>query len=101
MAANTKDKIIEAFSHPTIHPIVRQPTYELIAEVYLKLNINAASVHLHRGNGQLDLLFLIVQPEVYNTLSTTLFLLPTNSGQNLTILEGVLGLQISDIRCRH
>ena len=51
MTATTAEKIIETFPHPTIIPIIGQPNYESIAEVHLKLNTNAASIHSHRGNG--------------------------------------------------
>ena len=37
-------KIIKAFPHPTIIPIISQPNYKNIAELYLKLNANTASV---------------------------------------------------------
>jgi len=79
------DKIIETFPHPTITPIIGQPTYESIAELHLKLNANAASVHSNRGNGALGLLFLTIKPEVYSTLSNVPFLPPTNPGSNPSI----------------
>ena len=41
---STIDKIVEGFPFPTIDPIIREPNYEKIAEVHLKLNSNAASV---------------------------------------------------------
>ena len=63
-------KIIESFPHPTIVPIVEQPTYETITKLHLKLNTNAVSIHSNRGNGQLDLIFLTLKLEVYNTIST-------------------------------
>ena len=47
------DKIMEALIHQTYQPIVGQPYYEYISEFHLKLNINAASVHSHTGNGLL------------------------------------------------
>ena len=69
-------------------PIIRQPTYETIAQVHLKLKANGASVHSYRGNGQLGLLYLIVQPDICNTLSDVPFNLPVNLGQHSVILEG-------------
>ena len=95
------DKIIETFPHPTITPIIGQPTYESIAELHLKLNANAASVHSNHGNGALGLLFLTIKPEVYSTLSNVPFLPPTNPGSNPSIPTGSTGPQISDIRRRH
>ena len=58
------DKVVELFPHPTVQPIVGQPSYETIAELELKLNTNAASVHSNRGDGKLGLLFLTVKPAV-------------------------------------
>ena len=65
----TIDKIKHAFPHPTIDPIVGQPGYENIKQMHLSINANAASIVSHLGNGRLGLLFLTVQPAVYNTLS--------------------------------
>ena len=63
------DKIVEGFPHPNIHPIIGIPTYEGIAEIHIKLNSNAASVHSELGNGALELLAFTVTPAVYNTLA--------------------------------
>ena len=99
------EKIVESFPYPTVPPIVGQPSYETIAELQLKLNTNAASIHSHRGNGHLGLLFLTVKPAVYNTQSTVTFIPPTNPGQSPTVPTGSTGPQIADIimkvcRCR-
>ena len=66
-------KILESFPHSTIVSIIRQLTYEIIAQVYLKLNANAVSVHSPRGNRQLGLLYLTVYPYVYIILLNVLF----------------------------
>ena len=95
------EKILESFPHPTVSPIIGQPSYETIAELQLKLNTNAASIYSHRGKVRLGLLFLTVKPAVYNTQSTVTFDPPTNPGQNPTIPTGSAGLQILDIRRRH
>ena len=95
------DKVVELFPHPTVQPIVGQPSYESIAELELKLNTNAASVHSNRGDGKLGLLFLTVKPAVYNTQSMVPFNPPTNPGQNPTIAAGSTGPQISEIRRQH
>ena len=95
------DKIIESFSHPIILPIVDQPTYETLAEIYLKLNTHAASVYYHLGNGQLVLLYLAVMPDVYNTQSAIDFVPPPNMGPSSTIPDGSTGTQISSIRVQN
>ena len=82
-------------------PIIGQPTHETIAEVHSKLNANAASVHSHRGNGQLGLLYLTLKPEVYNTLSNVPFEPPVNPGQHPNIPEGSTGPQAASVRKEH
>ena len=94
----TPDRIIESFPHPTIMPIVGQPTYETLAEIHLKLNTNAASVQSHLGNGRLGLLFLTVSPAVYNTQSAVVFIPPANPGAAALIPAGSTGPQIADLR---
>ena len=61
-------KIVEGFPFQTIDPIVRSPTYKKIAEVHLKLNLNATYVHSNLGNGTLGILYLTLSPTVYSTL---------------------------------
>ena len=95
------DKVVESFPHPTVQPIVGQPSYKTIAELQLKLNTNAASVFSNRGNGKLGLLFLTVKPAVYDTQSTVTFTPPSNPGQNPSIPSGATGAQITEIRRTH
>ena len=84
----SSEKIIETFPHPTITPIVGQPNYESIAELHLKINTNAASVHSNRGNGYLGHLYLTIKPAACNALSATPFLPPLNPGPNPNIPTG-------------
>ena len=99
--SSSLEKIVESFPHPTVTPIVGQPSYEMIAEIQLKLNTNAASIYSHCGNGRLGLFLLTVKPTVYNTQSTEMFDPPTKHGQNPTIPTSSTGLQIADIRRWH
>ena len=77
---SSADKIIEGFPHPTVTPIVGQPSFETLKTLKLLLSTNAASVISHLGNGALGLLWLIVSDTVYNTLSNTPFVPPLNPG---------------------
>ena len=52
------DKIVEGFPFQTIDPIVGAQNYKKIAEVHLKFNLNAVSVHSNLRNGTLGLLYL-------------------------------------------
>ena len=94
-------KILESFPQPTVTTIVRQPSYETIAELQLKVNTNAAPIYSHCGNGRLGLLFLTVKPAVYNTQSMETFDPPTNPVQKPTNPTGSTDLQIADIRRQH
>ena len=76
-----------------------QPTYETLAKVHLKLNTNAASIHLNLGNRQLCFLFLTIIPSIYNTQSKIVFVPPTNPGPSFIIPQVLMGAHIADI-CR-
>ena len=82
------NKIVEGFPHLMITPINWTPSYEILAEVHIKLNSNAASVHLELGNGALGLLALTVPPSVYSTLVRVSFITPTNPGLTIEIPPG-------------
>jgi len=92
------DSIVENFPHTSIDPIIEQPNYESLAEVHLKLNTNAASVHSHLGDGQLGLLYLTVTPAVYITQSNIPFVPPTNPGPIPTIPNNATAHQINEIK---
>ena len=91
------DKVIDSFSHPTIQPTLGQLTYETLAEVHLKWNTNAASVHSRLGNGQLGLLFWTISPAIYNTQSNIVFVLLVNTCPSTVIPQVLKAAQIADI----
>ena len=101
MSTTTAEKILENFPHPHIQPIVGQPTYESIAEMHLKLNANADSVHTNLGNGKLGFLYLTVEPSVYNSLSTVVFVPPVNPDLDPIIPTNATGPQIAELRRKH
>ena len=92
------DKMVEGFPFPTIPPIVGTPTYNTIAEVNLKLNSNSASVQSNLGCGTLGLLQLTVSPAVYNTLSSTAFIVPVKPGSVPIISANSTDAQITKLR---
>ena len=51
------EKIVDRFPFLTINPIIGTPDYESIADIHLKLNLNAVSVQSNLGCGTLGLLF--------------------------------------------
>ena len=92
------DKIVEGFPFQTIDPIIRAANYEKIAEVQLKLNVNAASVHSYLTKGAFGILYLTLSPAVYYTLSATTFIVPVYPGTDPVISTGSTAPQKSDIR---
>ena len=92
------DKIVDGFPFPKIPPIVGTPTYNTIAEVYLKLNSKSVSVQSNIGCGTLGLLQLTVSPAVYNTLSSIPLIVPVNPGSVPIIPANSTGAQITELR---
>ena len=95
------EKIVDGFPFPKIDPIIGTPDYESIADIHLKLNLNAASVQSNLECGTLGLLFLTVSPAFHATLSTTEFVPPVNPGSEPIIPTGSTGAAISDLRYHH
>ena len=87
------NKIVDGFLFPTIDPIIGTPDYESIADIHLKLNLNAESVQSNLGCGMLGLLFLLALPVVYGTLFTIVFVPPVNPGPEPNIPTGANGRQ--------
>ena len=96
--ATAINKIVDGFPFPTILPIVGNPTYNIIAEVNLKLNSNYASVQSNLGCITLGLLQLTVSPAVNNTLSSIPFIVPVNPGSVSIIPAKSTGAQITELR---
>ena len=78
------DSVATTFPHPLLTPIVGRPTYQTLASLHLKLNANAASVFLNRGDGMHGLLALSVSPETYLSTTGMAFVPPINPGLHPT-----------------
>ena len=91
------NKIVDGFPFPMIPPIIGTPTYNIIAEVNLKLNSNAASDQSNLVCGTLGLLQLTVSPAVYNTSSSIAFIVPVNPGSEPIIPANSAGAQINEL----
>ena len=76
------EKITTCFPPPAV-PIIRLPTYQTIQELYVKLNVNTASIHTNIGDDNHGLLRLTVSAAQYNSVSV-LFVTPTNLGATST-----------------
>ena len=57
----------------------------------MKLNKNFMSIHLNIENGELSLLYLPVQTDMYNTQSIVAFTAPKTPGQNAVISKNTTG----------
>ena len=93
--------IVGGFPFPTIDLIIITPKYEIIADIHIKINPNAASVQSNIGCGTLGLLFLTVSPAVYATLSTIVFVPPINPEPKPNIPTGSTCASIADLRYHH
>ena len=69
--------------------------------MHLKLNTKTTPIHSNRVNGQLVLIYLTIQPTVYNTQSTVAFVAPTKPGQNTIIPKHATSPATPEIRRRH
>jgi hypothetical protein len=101
MVATAIAKLVDNFPHSNLAPIVGQPTYKTLAQLHLKFNSNAASIHSNLGNGQLGLLQLTLSADVYNTLSATPFISPTNPGESVTIPRNSSDSKITELNRSH
>ena len=90
----TIERIKYYFAHPTIKPIVGQPSYETIKPLHKKINANAASVVTHLGNSRLGLLYITVTPAVFTTLCEIVFIQPVNPSPSPVIPPGATQFQI-------
>jgi hypothetical protein len=93
--------ILEGFPHPTITPVIGIPTYESIAEINLKLNANAASVHSNLGDGAHGLLALTIDPAIYNTISPDPFVPPANPSANPVLPDNSTVAFIAELTRQH
>ena len=75
--------IVGSLPNPTIDLIIGLLTYETLNSIHLELK-NTASVDSNLGYGLIGVLTLTVSTTVYNTLSTTPFVVPSNSGPHNT-----------------
>ena len=98
---SSAEKIVDGFLFLTIDQIIGTPDYESIADIHIKLNLNAALVQSNLGCGTLGLLFLTVSPAIYATLSDITFVLPVNLGPKPKIPAGAIGSTIANLRYHH
>jgi hypothetical protein len=63
-----------------VPPIISTPNYESLSTVFCILSANATSVPCPLGNGQLGWLSITISEALFDSLSNTPFVLPTNPG---------------------
>ena len=67
MTARIAERMLENCPRLTTRLNAGQPKFEVVVEVFLELNTNAACMHSNSGNGHIGLLQLI-NPKIYNTI---------------------------------
>jgi hypothetical protein len=84
--------------------IAKQPgllTYEIIGEVHLKLEANAASVVSELGSGAHGLLVLVLPTATYTALTNVHFNAPNNPGTTPNLADGGTTAQINEAVRQH
>ena len=94
-------KIAQSFPNPVLDPCEGLPTYATISAWHVQLNGNAALVQSDLSDSQYGLILITVSETVYNTLSTTGFVVPTNPGATVTLPLNPTGPQISQLNRAH
>ena len=89
--------ILYAFPHHTIQKNCRKPSYGTITELHLKLNTNVVPVHSYIYNGSQGLIYLTLEPSVFNTESTFDFITPVNPVQHPTNPSVSTGHHITEL----
>ena len=82
---NTMDNINASMPECAITPLQGPPNLEYLTELNTYLNSCSASVHSNLGCGTLGRLPLTAPPSVYALLSSTTFVVPTNSGSTVQL----------------
>jgi hypothetical protein len=72
--------VAEGFPHPTLTPIIGEPTHASIKTLKVELSANASSVDSILGNGILGLIRLTITEDAYNERSDIPFIVPENPG---------------------
>lgn len=68
------------YPHPTVTPILEEPTFATLQTLIAELNTNAMAVPSNRGGGAHGHLTLLVQPANYLLLAGVAFVPPPNPG---------------------
>ena len=100
MTGTTVEQIREGFHYPTLDRQPGLPSYNTINSVHTLLKTNAASVPSQLGGEQHGLLGLVLNNAIFNKLTGTDFIKPSNPGTVATIPTGSTGPQI-DILVRN
>ena len=79
------DNILSSMPECTISPLQGAPNLEYLTELNTYLNSCSDSLHSNLGCGTLGHLYFTATPAVYDLLSATMFVVPTNPGSTVTI----------------
>ena len=101
MTGTTVEQIREGFHYPTLDRQPGLPSYNTINSVHTLLKTNAASVPSQLGGGQHGLLGLVLNNDIFQKLTGTDFIKPSNPGTVATIPTGSTGPQIDNLVRNH
>ena len=93
------------FPYPVLSPLcptgTSKPTFLTIQTAQLQLNMNAQSVHTHRGGGEFGHLVLTMTPAKYLTLTAIPFVIPAPPTQNPVHAAGATGPAMIETNRQH
>jgi hypothetical protein len=95
---------IADFPYPVLSPICptgSKPTYLTLRTAQLQLNMNAKSVHTHRGGGAFGHLVLTMTPAKYLTITALPFVIPVPPTLNPVHAAGATGPAITETNRQH
>ena len=95
---------IADFPYPVLSPICPlggKPTYLTLRTAQLQLNMNAKSVHTHRGGGEFGHLVLTMTPAKYLTITPIPFDIPVPPTRNPVHAVGATGNAMTETNRQH
>ena len=101
LTADTVEDIRNGFPHPSIDPIVGEPTYFEIKRVHDLLKSNASSLTSTLGGGAHGLLGLILTPAIYQQITGHQFISPADPGAIPNIPAGTNANQTRTLTREH
>jgi hypothetical protein len=101
MMADTTDKLIAGFPHPSLPKVTGDPTLEDIKVIRWLVNTNAMSVASYEGGGRHGHLGIIMTHEEYFAIAVKVFPVPNNPGSSAAVVAGMTAAVIAETTRLH